>query len=43
MSEREEREQIPTEFNAEKGQNALRKRDRVEGEQRDKTVIATSR
>jgi hypothetical protein len=38
MSERENREQIPTEFNAEQTQNTLRRQDRVEGEQRDKTV-----
>lgn len=38
MSEREKREQIPTEFNAEQTQNTLRRQDRVEGEQRDKTV-----
>ncbi|MEW6605802.1 MAG: DUF2795 domain-containing protein [Thermoproteota archaeon] len=38
MSEREKREQIPTEFNAEQTQNTLRKQDRMEGEQRDKTV-----
>jgi glycerol dehydrogenase-like iron-containing ADH family enzyme len=38
MSERENREQIPTEFNAEQTQNTLRKQERVEGEQRDKTV-----
>ncbi|HJS67979.1 MAG TPA: DUF2795 domain-containing protein [Nitrososphaera sp.] len=38
MSEREKREQIPTEYNAEQTLRALRKQDRVEGEQRDKTV-----
>jgi hypothetical protein len=38
MSERENREQIPTEFNAEQTQRTLRKQDRVAGEQRDKTV-----
>jgi hypothetical protein len=38
MSERENREQIPTEFNAEQTQNTLRRQERVEGEQRDKTV-----
>lgn len=38
MSEREKREQIPTEFNAEQTQNTLRKQERMEGEQREKTV-----
>lgn len=38
MSEREKREQIPTEYNAEETQRALRRQERVEGEQRDKTV-----
>ena len=38
MSEREKREQIPTEYNAEETQRTLRRQDRVEGEQRDKTV-----
>jgi hypothetical protein len=38
MPEREKREQIPTEYNAEETQRALRRQDRVEGEQRDKTV-----
>ena len=38
MSEREKREQIPTESNAEETQRTLRRQDRVEGEQRDKTV-----
>jgi len=38
MSEREKREQIPTEYNAEDTQRTLRKQDSVEGEQRDKTV-----
>lgn len=38
MSERENREQIPTEYNAEETQRTLRRQDRVEGEQRDKTV-----
>jgi hypothetical protein len=38
MSEREKREQIPTEYNAEETQRALRRQDRIEGEQRDKTV-----
>lgn len=38
MSERENREQIPTEFNAEQTQRTLRRQDRVEGEQREKTV-----
>jgi uncharacterized protein DUF2795 len=38
MSEREKWEQIPTEYNAEQTLRALRKQDRVEGEQRDKTV-----
>jgi hypothetical protein len=38
MSERERREQIPTEYNAEETQRTLRRQDRVEGEQRDKTV-----
>jgi len=39
MPERENRDQIPTEYNAEQTQRALRKQDRVEGGQRDKTVI----
>jgi hypothetical protein len=38
MSGRESREQIPTEYNAEETQRTLRRQDRVEGEQRDKTV-----
>ncbi|AFU58816.1 hypothetical protein Ngar_c18840 [Candidatus Nitrososphaera gargensis Ga9.2] len=38
MSERENREQIPTEFNAEQTQRTLRRQDRVEGGQREKTV-----
>lgn len=38
MSERENREQIPTEYNAEDIQRTLRRQDRVEGEQRDKTI-----
>jgi hypothetical protein len=38
MSEREKREQIPTEYNAEETQRTLRRQDSVEGEQRDKTV-----
>lgn len=38
MPERENRDQIPTEFNTEQTQRALRKQDRVEGEQRGKTV-----
>ena len=38
MSGRENRGQIPTEFNAEETQRTLRRQDRVEGEQRDKTV-----
>jgi hypothetical protein len=38
MSEREKREQIPTEYNAEETQRVLRRQDRVEGEQRDKTI-----
>jgi hypothetical protein len=38
MSGKDNREQIPTEFNAEETQRALRRQDRVEGEQRDKTV-----
>jgi hypothetical protein len=38
MPERENKEQIPTEFNVEETQRTLRRQDRVEGEQRDKTV-----
>lgn len=38
MPERENRDQIPTEYNADQTQRALRKQDRVEGEQRGKTV-----
>jgi Protein of unknown function (DUF2795) len=38
MSEREKREQIPTEYNEEQTQSTLRRQDRVEGEQREKTV-----
>jgi hypothetical protein len=38
MSEREKREQIPTEYNEEQTQSMLRRQDRVEGEQREKTV-----
>lgn len=38
MAEKENREQIPTEFNAEQTQNTLRRQDRIEGEQRSKTV-----
>ena len=38
MPERENRDQIPTEYNSEETQRTLRKQDRVEGEQRDKTV-----
>lgn len=38
MSERESREQIPTEYNEEQTQRTLRRQDRVQGEQRDKTV-----
>jgi hypothetical protein len=34
----EKREQIPTEFNTEQTQNTLRRQERLEGEQRDKTV-----
>ena len=38
MSERESREQIPTDYNEEQTQRTLRRQDRVQGEQRDKTV-----
>jgi len=38
MSEGENRDQIPTKFNVDQTQNTLRRQDRVEGEQRDKTV-----
>ena len=38
MSEREKREQIPTEYNEEQTQRTLRRQDQVQGEQRDKTV-----
>jgi hypothetical protein len=38
MSNRENREQIPTEYNEEQTQRTLRKQDNVQGEQRDKTI-----
>ncbi len=38
MSGRENREQIPTEYNEEQTQRTLRKQDNVPGEARDKTV-----
>lgn len=38
MSERESREQISTDYNEEQTQRTLRRQDRVQGEQRDKTV-----
>jgi hypothetical protein len=38
MPERENRDQIPTEFNADKTQNTLRTQNDVEGEKRDKTI-----
>jgi glycerol dehydrogenase-like iron-containing ADH family enzyme len=38
MSEREKREQIPTEYNEEQTQRTLRRQDQVQGEQREKTV-----
>jgi hypothetical protein len=38
MSENENREQIPTEFNSEETQRTLQRQDRVGGQQRDKTV-----
>jgi Protein of unknown function (DUF2795) len=38
MSEREKREQIPTEYNEEQTQRMLRRQDQVQGEQREKTV-----
>lgn len=38
MSERENKEQIPTEFNAEQTLRALRKQDNIPGSRREKTV-----
>ena len=38
MSDRENREQIPTEYNEEQTQRTLRKQDNVQGEQRDRTI-----
>ena len=38
MSERENREQIPTEYNEEQTQRTLRRQENVLGEQRNKTV-----
>jgi hypothetical protein len=38
MSKRENREQIPTEFNVDETQRTLRKQEHIEGERRDKTV-----
>ncbi len=38
MSNRENREQIPTEYNEEQTQRTLRKQDNVQGEQRNKTI-----
>jgi len=38
MSDRENPNQIPTEYNEEQTQRMLRKQDNIQGEQRDKTV-----
>lgn len=38
MSERENKEQIPTEFNADQTQRVLRKQDNIPGSRREKTV-----
>jgi hypothetical protein len=38
MSDRENREQIPTEYNEEQTQRTLRRQDSVQGEQRNKTI-----
>ncbi len=38
MSKRENREQIPTEFNAQETLRTLRRQERIEGERREKTV-----
>lgn len=38
MSDRENRDQIPTEYNEEQTQRTLRKQDNIQGEQRSKTV-----
>jgi hypothetical protein len=38
MSERENREQIPTESNADETLRTLRKQEHIEGERREKTV-----